>query len=187
MSRTPISIPTELLDRVVVIGTSCAGKTTTAARLARALSAPHIELDALHWGPEWREVPDVVFREKVARAVSASRWVCDGNYGAVRDLIWSRATAVVWLDYRFSVVFARALRRTIGRVVTRERIYSGNRESFARAFLSRDSILLWVISTHGRRRRQYEELLGGREYAHLHVLRLGNPGETERHLRAIEG
>ena len=35
------------LSRVVVVGTTCSGKTTFANRLAVLLDAPHVELDAL--------------------------------------------------------------------------------------------------------------------------------------------
>jgi adenylate kinase family enzyme len=41
------------MARTVVIGTSCSGKTTFARDLARTLGLPHIELDALHWQPNW--------------------------------------------------------------------------------------------------------------------------------------
>jgi adenylate kinase family enzyme len=37
----------------VVVGTSAVGKTTLAAALSRRLGVPHIELDALYWGPGW--------------------------------------------------------------------------------------------------------------------------------------
>ena len=90
------------LRRVAVVGTSCAGKTTFAAALAAQLQVPHIELDALHWRAGWVPAPGEVFRQAVATAVAAERWVSDGNYGVVRDLVWGRATAVVWLDYPFA-------------------------------------------------------------------------------------
>ena len=68
---------------------------------------PHIELDALHWGPNWKEAPTDVFRERVRLALQGDAWVIDGNYGKVRDIIWSRAEAIVWLDYRTAACSCR--------------------------------------------------------------------------------
>ena len=50
------------------------------------------------------------------------------------------------------------VRRTIRRVLTQEELYSGNRESLRMAFLSRESILWWVITTFHRRRKRYRQL-----------------------------
>jgi len=46
----------------------------------------------------------------------------------------------------------RGLRRTLGRCVSTEAAFPGSRESFATAFLSRDSILLRVIENYPQRR-----------------------------------
>ena len=56
-------------QRVIVIGTSGSGKTTMAKRLAERLAAPHIELDGLHWGPNWTEEPDELLRERTEKAL----------------------------------------------------------------------------------------------------------------------
>jgi len=60
-------VPPPDLSRVVVVGTSCAGKTTFARRLAGIVGAAHVELDALHWGPLWTPRPD--FQRDVSAAV----------------------------------------------------------------------------------------------------------------------
>ena len=114
--------------RIVVVGTSGSGKTIFARQLAGILDYAHIELDALHWGPNWTARPE--FPELVRVAIIADNWVVDGNYRTVRDQVWARATAIVWLNYPFRVVFCRALARTVRRLVSRELLYSGNRESF---------------------------------------------------------
>ena len=170
------------LTRTVVIGTSCSGKTTFARALAGKLGVPHIEMDALHWGPNWTPAPRDAMRERVSAAIAAPRWVLDGNYGVVRDLVWARATDLVWLDYPFPVVFSRALRRTFRRVFTREELWAGNRESFRLAFMSRDSILWWVLTTYHRRRREYPQLFAEPEYGHLRLTVLRSPAEAERFL-----
>jgi adenylate kinase family enzyme len=168
------------LSRVVVVGTSCSGKTTLARRLATILNAPYSELDALYWGPEW--TPRADFRETVLAVARQPRWVIDGNYSAVRDLVWRRCTATVWLDYSFARVFARALRRTARRVVGREPLYSGNRETVTSALFDREAPLWLVVRTHRKRRRDFPALLAQPEYGHAGLIRLRTPRMCERFL-----
>ena len=80
------------------------------------LGIPYIELDALHWEPNWTEAPDEVMRERVRSAISGEAWVVDGNYSAIRDLVWARADTVVWLDLPLPTILARYARRTIRRL-----------------------------------------------------------------------
>ena len=171
------SFPDEL-DRVVVVGTSCSGKTTFARHLSELLQARHIELDAIHWKADWEPRAPAELRHLVEEAVSDERWIVDGNYGAVREVTWPRATAVAWLNYPFWLVFSRALWRTVRRVSTREELYSGNRESFRGAFLSRDSILLWIISSHWRHRRDYRRLRETEHYPELRFFEFRRPKEA---------
>lgn len=168
--------------RIAVVGTSGAGKTTFSKRLAELLAREHVELDALHWGPSWTPRPDFV--ERVREAAARDQWVIEGNYREVRDVVWQRATALVWLNYSFPVVFARALARTVRRVLAREPLYAGNRESIGRAFFDLEGIPWWVIRTYRRRRREYGALLRDPRYAHLTVFELRKPDEASALLRS---
>lgn len=145
-------------QRLLVVGTSGVGKTTVARAVAGALGAAFVELDALHWGPDWKETPEAEMRERVRSALAAERWVVDGNYLHLRDLVWPLADTVVWLDYPRHVVMARVVWRTLRRSLLREVLWAGNRESLARA-LGPDSIVRWAWDTFDRRRAQYRELL----------------------------
>jgi adenylate kinase family enzyme len=168
--------------RIVVVGTTGSGKTTLARQLAQRLGVPHVELDALHWEPGWTEAPTAVFRQRVAEALKGNSWVVDGNYHTVRDIVWSQANLLVWLDYRLAVLLWRLWRRTIVRHITRKELWNGNRESFRTTFLSRESILLWQLQSYRRRRREYPQTFALPEYSHLRVVRLRSPGETRRWL-----
>lgn len=172
--------------RVVVIGTSCSGKTTFARALAAALNSPHIELDALFWNADWVQKPAEEFRALTAQAIALDRWVVDGNYGVARDLVWSHATMVIWLDYDLPLILWRALIRTIHRVVTRKELFSGNRESLRQAFFSRDSIIWWILTTFGARRRNYRNVTENGQYPHLSCMVFRKPHEAERFLAGLE-
>jgi len=175
------------LDRVVVVGSSGSGKSRFARELAQLLGQPYVELDELCWGPNWTEKPQDEFRRLVTVAASAPRWVVDGNYSLVRDVLWTRATTIVWLNFGFLTVFLRALRRTVRRILTNEPLWHGNRESVTRSFFSRDSILLWTITTFRRRRRNYETLRASGKYPHLSWIEFRRPADARRFLAARKG
>lgn len=164
-------------QRISVVGTSGSGKTTLARQISQHLAIPHVELDALHWEPNWTEAPTEVFRKRVEQSLSGNRWVVDGNYSKVRDVIWSRADTVVWLDYTLPVIMTRLLRRTWRRVVKQEKLWSGNQETWQQTF-SRDSILLWALRTYQKNREKYSTLFTQSEYTHLKTVHLKSPKTT---------
>ncbi len=172
--------------RVVVIGTTGAGKTMLSARLARLLDCPHIELDALFWQPNWQKVPDAVFRERVAAATAGDAWVADGNYTSkARDLLWSRADTLIWLDYSLPVILWRLTARTVSRVVCRELLWGTNRESLRAQLLSRESLFIWALQTYGQHRKQFPELFQRAEHSHLRVVHLRSPSAAEKWLQNL--
>lgn len=170
-------------SRIVVVGVTGSGKTTTAVRLAQLLNIPHVELDSLHWLPGWVMVETEAFRQSVSAALSGPAWVTDGNYSKARDIIWARATTLVWLDYSLPVILWQLVNRTIKRITTREVLWNGNRETWRGAFFSKDSLFLWALQTHATHREQYPQLLASPEYAHLEVFRLHSRQETQRWLQ----
>jgi adenylate kinase family enzyme len=173
------------LERVMVVGTSCCGKTAFSKVLAELLKCPRIELDALYWGPNWQAKRDAEFRRLAEEAVLQDRWVVDGNYSALRDVTWPRATAVIWLNYNFSIVFWRGLVRSLRRSLLDQELFSGNRETLKRTFFSRDSILWWIIKTFKQRRRTYRRMLETRQFPELEWIELRTPAEAEEFIQAI--
>ena len=173
------------MDRISVVGTSGAGKTTFANNIAGILRIPHVELDALQWEADWRPAPTDVFRSRVRETVGSDRWVVDGNYSKkARDLVWERADTVIWLDFSFSVIITRLLRRTIRRIVTGEECCNGNREKLSQAF-SHDSIILWALRTHKRRRSEYPPLLASLQREGVQTIRLRSPKDANRWLAEL--
>jgi adenylate kinase family enzyme len=175
----------ELGQRISVIGTTGCGKTTLAAALAEILNIPHIELDALHWGANWEEPPCDVFRDRVAQALSVTTWITDGNYGKIRDTIWSQADTLIWLDYPRSIIFWRLLRRTLKRTLTRERLWNGNTENIYNQFFTRDSLFYYAATTYKRRRQSYRKIIQEKQYSHLQVIIHNHPHQTRAWLSEL--
>jgi adenylate kinase family enzyme len=173
------------MRRVSVVGSTGSGKTTFAAALAGRLSVPHIELDAIHWGPSWSAVDAETFRSRVREATSGEAWVCDGNYSAVRPIVFERADTVAWLDLPLRTCLARTLRRTTHRIRSGEELWGGNRESWREALVGRDSLFWWLITQHRRKRRDYEARFAAPAARHLRVLRFRSSAEAEAWLAGL--
>jgi adenylate kinase family enzyme len=166
------------MNRIVIVGTSGSGKSTVAKRIARDLGLERIELDALHWESGWIEADAQILRARVDAATRGERWVVDGNYWQVRDLTWSRADTIVWLDLPRATVMKRVIARTYRRITRREPLWNGNVERWTMLF-TKDSIIAWAWNSYHRRRRQIAEALTLPEHAHLHVARLRSPQEID--------
>lgn len=141
--------------RIIIWGHSGSGKSALAETISRARDLPLIELDAMFWRPNWEESPRDEFAAAVAQRVedSGEGWVVAGNYGKVRELLVPQADTIIWLRLPFRIVFWRLFWRTIRRARTKEHLWGTNYETYRKAFLRRDSILLWGITnwkTHVR-------------------------------------
>jgi adenylate kinase family enzyme len=182
LSPEAVPRPLDRARRIVVVGIGGSGKSTLATSLAALLRLPYVELDALHWEANWTPAGDATFRARTADALSTDGWVADGNYHRVRDIVWSRADTLIWLDYPLRVNLWRLTKRTVRRVFQREVLWNGNTERFREAFLSRDSLYVWAVKRYHSRRREYDALLAQSEYSHLRVMRLHSPAATDRWL-----
>jgi len=163
--------------RILVGGITGSGKSTLARELARRFDAPHVEIDGHYHQPGWTGASDEQFRASVAAATAGDRWVVDGDYNAVRDLVWPRMTTFVWLDYRRGVPTWRAARRTVRRLLRREMLWNGNRENVRNLF-THEHPIWWSWTQHPGRRALYEGLIADPAYAHIEVVRLRSPRET---------
>lgn len=168
------------MRRVAVIGASGSGKTTLARALAERLAVPHVELDALHHGPNWTEASSEELRAAVLEALEEGHagWVVDGNYQSkIGDLVVERADTIVWLDLPLALILGRLARRTAGRIIRGTELWNGNRETIRNAVFRRDSLFVWAIRSHGRHRREQPERLARLD---ADVVHLRGPREIAR-------
>ena len=182
------SVNLKSLARVNVVGTSGVGKSTFARQLAEVLDAPYIEMDALFWLPNWTGRSDDEFLPLVKENLKGEAWVLDGNYSRTTSIKWRRVQTLIWLDYSFLRAVYQTTLRAINRALTQSELWpnTGNRESFRRCFFSRDSIILWTLTTFHRRRRKYTALIESDDYPDIDFLRFRSPRESRAFIAHLQ-
>lgn len=99
------------MQRVLVIGSPGAGKSTLSRSLAARTGLPLYHLDKLFWRPGWVERDRDEGCAELAEVLAGDRWIIDGNYGSNLPLRIARADTVVWLDYPTWLCLGRVLKR----------------------------------------------------------------------------
>ena len=86
-------------------------------------------------------------------------WVSEGNYSRVNEVTLSRCDTLISLDVPWRVSFVRLFKRTVARADRPEASLQRRRAArvLARVFFSRQSILLWSITNHQKRKRRTVE------------------------------
>lgn len=167
------------LKRIVIIGTSSSGKTTLARKISSKLKIEHQELDSFFWKQNWQESELEEFRQKVDSFTNKDLWITVGNFSKVRDLVWTRATHIIWLDYPLSVILPQFFKRSLLRSIKREILWGTNRETLWNSILKPNSLLIWILKTFQRNKKQYQELLNSADFKHVTFLKFEHPRDTQ--------
>jgi adenylate kinase family enzyme len=169
------------MRRVSVVGNSGSGKTTLAKALAERLGSVHVELDGIYHQAGWQPLEVEEFRRRVSEVVAGERWVVDGNYSKVRDLVWARADTVVWLDLPRAAVMRQLAVRTAARGLLRRPLWNGNRERLVNLFRldPEESVLAWAWTRHAVYRSTYGQASADPAWGHLRFVRLQSRREAE--------
>ena len=101
------------MERVLILGSGGAGKSTLARRLGERTGLPVIHLDRMWWRPGWVNRAREEFDRLLERELAGDRWIIDGNYDRTLELRLARADTVVFLDYPVRTCLWGALRRVV--------------------------------------------------------------------------
>ena len=166
----------------ILASASGSGKTTLGRALADRLGVPFHELDALNHDPGWKEATSAELRARVEPLVAGPAWVIDGAYRSkLGDLVLARSDTVVWLDLPRRVWLPRLLRRTARRLVMREELWNGNRETLRGVLWDDNALIPFAWRSFSDRRRRYPTVL-----APYPVVRLRTSREVQRFLTTVD-
>lgn len=125
------------MQRVLVIGSPGAGKSTLSNALAARTGLPLFHLDQMFWTAGWIERDKNELQTLLTGVLTQDRWIIDGNYGSSLTQRIARADTVVWLDYPTWVCLRRLMARWwTYRGRTRPDMTEGCPEHFSFTFLS---------------------------------------------------
>ena len=186
--------PSPIGRRVHVAGNSASGKSTLAERLARALDAEFVELDALNWLPDWVGLnetdPSWNGDWNGREATRGEAWVVAGSYHTYSQrTFWARLDTVVWLDLPMLLLLKRVMLRSWRRWRRRELLWGSNVERFWTHFLlwrKNDSLIYWILTQHARKRRAMLALMADSCWSHIRFVRLVSVREVETFAGAVE-
>lgn len=167
------------MDRIVIIGSSGAGKTTLAKKLGPRLGLKVYHLDRFFWQPDWRRKPDDTRIDILQNLAGQSRWVIEGSYLNSSELHLIAADTIIFLDIPPLVCLYRRIKR--------HREYQGH-PGRDLPLGSRDMLTLPVLlhilffPFHARKKLEYRLS----KFPPEKLVRLHSPEEVERFLRNPE-
>lgn len=163
-----------VVERVMLVGSGGAGKTTLARRLGHMTGLPITHLDRQFWNPGWVKTPTEAWHQNMVEMASAERWIIEGNYGGSAHLRLIRADTVIFLDFGRAICVWRAIRREIrnwGKCAQA----TGCPERLNLEFLQ----WIWTYPKRGRRRMEQAIADHG---SHVRVVRLRSDSEVDAFL-----
>lgn len=102
------------MERILVIGSPGAGKSTFARRLREITGLPLHHLDLLWHRPDRTNSTQEEFDAALAGILRGERWIIDGNYSRTLEMRLAACDTAFFLDYPLEVCLAGAQAR-IGR------------------------------------------------------------------------
>ena len=102
-----------MINRILIIGSPGAGKSTLARSLSQKLGLEIIHLDQYYWKENWQESKRTDWEETIKKLIQKDQWIMDGNYGDTMDIRINRADSIIYLDFPTRVTLFRIIKRII--------------------------------------------------------------------------
>jgi adenylate kinase family enzyme len=99
------------MDRILILGSGGAGKSTLSRELGTILDLPVIHLDRLFWHAGWIDTPREEWAKTIEEKIAGPKWIMDGNYGGTMEMRLAACDTAIFLNFSRWI----CLRRVLGR------------------------------------------------------------------------
>lgn len=154
MTKPPDWIKMFCMNRVLIIGSGGAGKSTLGRQLRAKTGLPLIHLDREYWRSGWIKPDSEEWRCEVGKMLAGERWILDGNFGGTLEMRLAACDTVILLDLNPLICLYRVVRR-------RFRYRGTNRPDMAEGCNEQIDLdfLLWIITFRRKKLAAIENLL----------------------------
>lgn len=87
------------MERILIIGCSCSGKSTLSRALGEKLGLPVVHLDQLWWSEGWVHVTREEFDARLEAELAKDQWIMDGNFSRTMYQRLQRCDTIIYLDF----------------------------------------------------------------------------------------
>lgn len=99
------------MQKILILGSCGAGKSTFAKKLSKILKIKLIHLDQHYWKSNQKRTEKNEWEEKIISLTKENQWIMDGNYRNTLDIRIPRADTIIWLDFPAFICFYHVLKR----------------------------------------------------------------------------
>ncbi len=169
------------MNRIVVIGSIAAGKSTFARDLGRILHINVVHLDRIFWEPGWREKPRetrISLLEEIIRRKEKEQWIIEGTHLGSSEPRLQAADTIIFLDIALLICLSRIFKRYFNRGSIRRGVPNGCQNKFSALRIFK--VLIFPI----RGRITLNKKL--KKYTSKQIIRLRSQEEVENFLAQLE-
>src|SRR6266851_5121279 len=99
------------MEKIVIIGSPGAGKSTFARKLGSILTIKVVHLDRVFWRYDWQEKPRETRIDILQKLVQEKQWLIEGTYLGSSEPRLNKADTIIFLDIPFLLCLERIIKR----------------------------------------------------------------------------
>lgn len=168
------------MNRIALIGSGGAGKSTLAMDLGKKLGIEVWHLDAILWKPNWVLTPREEQKRIQSQLVEKKSWIIDGNYQSTLEIRLEAADTIIFLDMPRALCLYRVLKRRL-------RYHNRSRPDMQKDCKEKIDLqfLRWIWDFPSKKRPQMQQKLGDLTMD-KQIITLRSPKEVKRFLANIK-